>query len=367
MPLHSLVDFLLLSAIWGASFLFMHLAVGEFGTLPTAALRVAIAAAFLLPLVAWKGQLAVLRRHWRPVLFVGLLNSAIPFALYCFALQSLSTGLAAILNAATPLFGAVTAWAWLKERPNASRIVGWIVGFAGVALLAGGKASFTPGPSGIAPAWAVLASLGACVCYGLSASFAKRYLAGLPPLVTATGSQVGATLALALPALAWLPPKMPGGTECTGSSVAAATPITPMKGAVGNVMSSPCAFFITPSQPPRRDLRTGVKTDTLRYFSGSDTLASGSGFGPAGNSPGSAPLPWRLLMTPYGTRGDTASTSTFRPSFSIALRRLAKSVVVRTLAGSFTRSRVKKTPSATAAPGAAAAATASGLVTRKAT
>ncbi len=212
MPLHSLVDFLLLSAIWGASFLFMHLAVGEFGALPTAALRVAIAAAFLLPLVAWKGQLPVLRRHWRPVLFVGLLNSAIPFALYCFALQSLSTGLAAILNAATPLFGAVTAWAWLKERPNASRIVGWIVGFAGVALLAGGKASFTPGPSGIAPAWAVLASLGACVCYGLSASFAKRYLAGLPPLVTATGSQVGATLALALPALAWLPPKMPGAT-----------------------------------------------------------------------------------------------------------------------------------------------------------
>jgi drug/metabolite transporter (DMT)-like permease len=208
----SLVDFLLLSAIWGASFLFMQLALGDFGALPTAALRVAIAAAFLLPLVAWRRQLPVLRRHWRPVLFVGLLNSGIPFALYCFALQSLSTGLSAILNAATPLFGALVAWVWLKDRPDGSRVIGLAVGFLGVAWLASGKASLQPVAGAIPPLWAVLACLGACLCYGLSASFAKRYLGGIPPLVTAAGSQVGGTLALAPLALGALPATMPGPT-----------------------------------------------------------------------------------------------------------------------------------------------------------
>jgi drug/metabolite transporter (DMT)-like permease len=76
-----LADFLLLAAIWGSSFLFMRVAAQELGALPTAALRVAIASVFLLPLMLAKGHWAALRQHWRPVLFVGVLNSGIPFAL----------------------------------------------------------------------------------------------------------------------------------------------------------------------------------------------------------------------------------------------------------------------------------------------
>jgi len=96
----------------------------------------------------------------------------------------------------------------------------------GVALLAWDKASFKPDASGLATGWAVLACLLACVCYGISASFTKRHLSGLPALVTATGSQLGATLGLALPTLWLWPQRMPGasawmallavGVLCTG-------------------------------------------------------------------------------------------------------------------------------------------------------
>ena len=204
-----MADFLLLSALWGASFLFMRQAALELGPLPTAAARVAIAALCLLPLLWQRGLLPELVRHHRPVLFVGLLNSGIPFALYSYAVLSIPTGLSAILNATVPLFGAVVAWAWLHERPGAARSLGLALGFVGVALLAWNKASFAPRADGGATGWAVLACLAACVCYALAASFTKRYLGQVKPLVLAAGSQLGATLGLALPALWLWPAKLP--------------------------------------------------------------------------------------------------------------------------------------------------------------
>ena len=221
-----LADFLLLAAIWGASFLFMRLAAAELGPLPTAALRVAIASLFLLPILLVKGHWPALRQHWRPVLFAGILNSGIPFALYAFAVLHISTGLSSILNATVPLFGALVAWLWLSDKPGWSRSVGLAIGFGGVVLLAGGQASFKPNASGVAPAWAVLACLAATTCYALAASFTKKHMPSMPPLVAATGSQIGATLALALPAMWFHPDHMPSasawgallvvGVLCTG-------------------------------------------------------------------------------------------------------------------------------------------------------
>jgi drug/metabolite transporter (DMT)-like permease len=226
-----MAEFVLLAAVWGASFLFMRLAAVEFGPLPTAALRVAIAAVVLLPLVLFRGLGPELRRHWKPVLLVGLLNSGIPFACYAFALLYISTGLSSILNATVPLFGALVAWGWLGHRPNGPRALGLALGFAGVALLAGDKATIHPaaGTTGL-NAWGPNLAIGACLlatlCYAVAASFTTRYLQGRTPLVTATGSQIGATLGLALPALAFRPDAMPGltawlaliaaGVLCTG-------------------------------------------------------------------------------------------------------------------------------------------------------
>ncbi len=192
---------MLLAAIWGASFMFIRQGAKELGIFPTAGLRVAIATLFLLPIVLLRGHGAALRQHWRLTFLVGILNSAIPFACFSFALLAITTGLSSILNATTPLFGAVVAWIWLKDRPNSSRVLGLLIGFAGVALLAWDKASFKPDASGHATGWAVLACLLATLCYGIAASFTKRYLTGVPSLVSATGSQMGAALGL-IP-LAW--------------------------------------------------------------------------------------------------------------------------------------------------------------------
>ena len=121
--------------------------------LPTAAVRVVIAAA--VPAAAAAGCAAWRRScagTGRRRALLGLLNSAIPFACFAFALLSITTGLSAILNATVPLFGALVAWVWLKDRPQ--RLAhgwAWSIGFAGVALLAWDKASFKPGASGIAP------------------------------------------------------------------------------------------------------------------------------------------------------------------------------------------------------------------------
>lgn len=221
-----LTEYVLLAAIWGSSFMFMRLATVEFGPLPTAGLRVGIAALFLLPVLLARGLGRQLLQHWKKTFFVGLLNSAIPFACYTYALLSISTGLSAILNATVPLFGAAVAWIWLKDRPHGRRIFGLVIGFAGVALLAWDKASFKPDASGAATGWAVLAVLLACLCYAIAASYTKRYLGGLPSLVTATGSQLGACAALALPTLWFWPQAAPTagawaallavGVICTG-------------------------------------------------------------------------------------------------------------------------------------------------------
>ena len=207
-----LSEFILLGAIWGASFLFTRLGAAEFGALPTAGLRVGIAATFLLPLLLLRGQWQALSTHWKKIFFLGMLNSGIPFALYAYALLSISTGLSSLLNATVPLFGALVAWLWLKDRPHGMKILGLLIGFVGVAMLAWGKASFKPDASGLVTGWAVLACLGACLCYGLSASFTKRHLGGVPSLVIATGSQLGATLGLALPTLWLWPSQAPSST-----------------------------------------------------------------------------------------------------------------------------------------------------------
>ncbi|MBC7604077.1 MAG: DMT family transporter [Ramlibacter sp.] len=219
-------DFIALAAIWGASFLFTRFGLVDFGPIAAAFMRVAVATAFLLPLVLLRGHGALLRQHWKKVFAIGIVNSAIPFVCFAYALLSITTGVSAILNATAPLFAALVAWVWLKNRPTPTRFAGLAIGFIGVAMLAWDKATLQSDASGVAPGLAVIACLVATLCYGIAANAAKRYLAGLPALVTATGSQMGAMVALALPALYFWPASTPGprawlamvavGVVCTG-------------------------------------------------------------------------------------------------------------------------------------------------------
>ena len=196
MSRRDIAEMLLLAAIWGASFLFMRVGAGEFGPFALAGLRVLGGAACLLPLLIWRGEFGALRRHWRPILVVGLTNSALPFLCFGYAALAITGGLSSIFNATTPLWGALLAWLWLKDRPDRYRLAGLAVGFAGVLWLAGGNAHFKADARGASPGLAVLACLAATLLYGFSANFTKRYLTGVPPMALAAGSQLSASLAL---------------------------------------------------------------------------------------------------------------------------------------------------------------------------
>jgi drug/metabolite transporter (DMT)-like permease len=204
-------ELLLLAALWGASFLFLRVAAPAFGPATLAGLRVAGAAAVLLPLLAWNpAGSAALRTHWRPIAVVGLTNSALPFLGFGFAALTIPAGLASIFNAAAPLFGAAIAWGWLGERPGPSRLLGLAIGFAGVAGLAIAKTrpGAVDGPA-LETALAITACIAATVAYGFSANYTRRRLAGVPPLAVAAGSQATAALWLALPMLWWWPVQTP--------------------------------------------------------------------------------------------------------------------------------------------------------------
>ncbi|MGZ5892808.1 MAG: DMT family transporter [Caldimonas sp.] len=193
-------ELIVLAALWGGSFLFMRLAVPAFGPVAVAALRVGGACRMLVPRLALPGEVGALLKHWRPIAVVGLTNSALPFLAFAYAAISIDSGVLAIFNSATPLFAAVIAWLWLADRMTPWRVVGLGIGFAGVVWIAAYKAGLHGGGT----VWAILACLGATLCYGVSPSLTKRYLGGVAPLAVATGSQVAASVFLAVPAaFAW--------------------------------------------------------------------------------------------------------------------------------------------------------------------
>ena len=134
----SAAELLLLAALWGASFLFMRSAVAEFGPLALVFVRVAGAAAVLVPLLLLRGEGPALVQHWRLIAVVGLLNSALPFVFFTLAALALTAGLMSIFNATVPIWGALVAWAWLHDRPTPSRLLGLAIGLAGVVGLSWG-------------------------------------------------------------------------------------------------------------------------------------------------------------------------------------------------------------------------------------
>ena len=212
MKARDLAELLLLAALWGASFLFMRLGAAEFGPIALSAVRVAGATLCLMPLLLLQGQGAALRRHWRALAVVGVANSALPFVLFSVAALAINAGLSAIFNATTSMWAAVIAWLWLGDPLSRGRLFGLLLGFAGVVGLAWDKASLKPGEHGVSPAIAIAACLAAALCYGVGANYARRRLRDVPPMVVATGSQLAASLVLALPAWWLWPAAVPGAT-----------------------------------------------------------------------------------------------------------------------------------------------------------
>jgi drug/metabolite transporter (DMT)-like permease len=192
---------ILLSLLWGGSFFFNQIAVGALPPLTVVAVRVALAAAILWAVLRMFGQsMALGPRVWAAFLGMGVLNNAIPFTLIVWGQSTIASGVAAILNAATPLFTVMFAHVLTTdERMTPGRLAGVLIGLAGVAAMMGGPALCGLGGD--------IAAQAACVAgaasYALAGLYGRRFRRlGVPSMATAAGQVTASSLILVPLALA---------------------------------------------------------------------------------------------------------------------------------------------------------------------
>ncbi|HWJ02954.1 MAG TPA: EamA family transporter, partial [Verrucomicrobiae bacterium] len=188
----NLLMLLTLAALWGGSFLFMRVAGPVLGPFMTIELRVGIAAIALFLYAATVKHRFNIRQKWKEFLVIGAINAAIPFVLITTAELSLSSSLASILNATTPIFTAIIARFWLKEGFGPQKILGLLAGVIGVMILVG----WDPVPLTGKVLLSVSFSLIAAFFYGVAGIFSAKYLKGIKPIDLAIGQQTAAAILL---------------------------------------------------------------------------------------------------------------------------------------------------------------------------
>ena len=207
-----------LAAVWGASYLFIKVAVDDLEPTVMMLFRLAIAAALLLGFVAHTGTLRDVARAWRAGLVLGVVNAALPFCLIAWGEKHVDSGVAAIANATVPLFNALLVVRFLpSERLSRTRLAGVLLGLAGVAVLTGGQPSAGGG-------WAVAGTLAvvvASLAYAAGGVYGQRRVRGTPGPVLAAASMTGGALVLLPIALFQLPDEVPSG-KAIGSVLALA-------------------------------------------------------------------------------------------------------------------------------------------------
>ena len=184
---------LALAAVWGASFLFIKLAVqsssapGNFPPMTLVGIRIGVAALLLWGLLLLRGG-SFPWAAWFPLAVLGLINAALPYFLFSWGEQHIDSNLAAIYNATTPLFTVILALLIVREeRLSGLRSIGVVIGFLGILyLFADSLSSIGRGTSTLHVA-GELACVVAGFCYGLGNMWARRRLNGLQPLQLATG------------------------------------------------------------------------------------------------------------------------------------------------------------------------------------
>jgi drug/metabolite transporter (DMT)-like permease len=188
---------ILLSILWGASFLFMKVALAELPTFTIVFSRVCIASLTLLILIKiLNHEFPKGLKVWRVFLIMGFINNVVPFSLLVWGMTELASGLAAILNAMTPFFTILLAhFVTIDERISYNKIVGVLLGLAGVVVLIGVDAlgGFN------ASILAMLACLGAAFSYALAAIYGRQFIRMNIQPVTGAFGQVTASSFLLIP------------------------------------------------------------------------------------------------------------------------------------------------------------------------
>ncbi|MBP6530091.1 MAG: DMT family transporter, partial [Burkholderiales bacterium] len=201
----SFLQILFLGALWGAAFMFMRVAVPEFGAFSMALARVAIAAVIMLGIVAALRQSIHFRARWKTYLAIGAINTALPFIAYSFAAKHIPAGYSAIANSTTPVWSALITWLWFKQPLGAAKWIGILCAFAGVFVLVGLQpVALTP----LVIAGMVAAVLAASM-YAAASFLIQRYLTGESGLPGAAGMLWGATMWLIAPGIFFAPDAIP--------------------------------------------------------------------------------------------------------------------------------------------------------------
>ena len=200
---------ILLSGIWGASFLFLRISSPVFGPFFLIELRVASALLVLLPVCIALGKQHEIVSNWRPILLLSFCNMTAPFCLLAYATLNIGAGFASIINATVPFFTAILAFTLWQQRLALKAIVGMFIGFFGVVLLMLDQS----GPIGSnANMIAIAAALLGSVFYGLAINLMAQYLRGVSGVAVTTGSLFFSSLTL-LPLALWqMPETMPTGS-----------------------------------------------------------------------------------------------------------------------------------------------------------
>jgi drug/metabolite transporter (DMT)-like permease len=181
----------LLGLIWGGSFFFARIAVHDVPPLTLVFLRLSIAAIALHIYIAGRFDIyATLKARWRQFVILGLINNAIPHALIFYGETRIGAGLAAVLNATTPIWTVLIAnYFTSDEKLSPAKIAGCFTGFVGTIVLLG--PSITMGSD--VPLWAMLFPVLAAVSYGFAVTFGKRFK-GIAAPVTAAGQLTASSL-----------------------------------------------------------------------------------------------------------------------------------------------------------------------------
>lgn len=174
---------ILLTAIWGGSFVFMRATVDVFGPVALITFRLLFAALFMLVFLIPKKNFNEFIANWKILFVVGLLNSALPFTLLAYTSLSMKSGTVSILNAMTPVFAAFIAHLWLKSKMSALQFSGMFISIAGLVFLVWDKVSWN------IESWLpVLAGASAALSYGIASNMTKKYLANVSIMTTSSGS-----------------------------------------------------------------------------------------------------------------------------------------------------------------------------------
>jgi drug/metabolite transporter (DMT)-like permease len=186
MLFYDYVLLVILSAIWGASFIFMRILAPVLGPMATADMRLLIAGVALALFLKVRKIDLQWKKNWKRYIITGMLSSGISFLLFSFAALHLPASISVILNALTPMFGALSAVVWLGEKMSWRLVVGIILGFVGVAVIRGGGNFEITGMTTLAMGACVLATM----FYGIGSVYVKQKAHDIGAQAIATGSQL---------------------------------------------------------------------------------------------------------------------------------------------------------------------------------